>query len=352
MYLEVKMLGIELIIILLISFLVTAVIGKYLIPFLTKLKFGQTILKIGPSWHAKKQGTPTMGGLMFIFGILISLAICIPLYYFTSIEKGFEFLETDLMIIKIMSGLSMAICFGLIGFVDDLIKIRRGKNLGLTAKQKLVLQFIAVSVFLGLIYFSETTYCGESKTTIKIPFFGAVNFDLFYWILSAIIIVGIVNAVNLNDGIDGLCGSVSLVVLLGFLIVSLIFNMKGMSFISTASIGSCLGFLFWNFHPAKIFMGDTGSLFLGGLVCALGYIFGNVPLLILFCFTYILEMFSVILQVLYFKISHGKRLFKMSPIHHHFEMIGFSEKKVCLVFGLATLFFVSLGVLLLCTNQI
>lgn len=346
------MFNIELIMILFVSCLLTSVIGKYLIPFLTKLKFGQTILKIGPSWHVKKQGTPTMGGLMFIFGILVSLSICVPLYYFISSEKGVAFFETDLMIIKIMSGLSMAICFGLIGFVDDLIKIKRGKNLGLTAKQKLILQFIAASIFLGSIHFSEMTYCGETKTFMKLPIFGAINFDLFYWILSAIIIVGIVNAVNLNDGIDGLCGSVSVIVALGFLIVSLIFNMKGMSFISVATIGSCLGFLFWNFHPAKIFMGDTGSLFLGGLICALGYIFGNIPLLVLFCLTYILEMFSVILQVLYFKISHGKRLFKMSPIHHHFEMIGLSEKKICIVFGFATLFFVSLGILALCTNQI
>ena len=346
------MLNIEFLITILISFLFTSLIGKYLIPVLTKLKFGQTILKIGPSWHAKKQGTPTMGGLMFIFGTLISLAICIPIYYFTSVNMEFKFIETDLMIIKLMSGLAMAVCFGLIGFLDDLIKIRRGKNLGLTAKQKLILQFVSTSIFLGLIYFSETTYCGTAKTSIRIPFFGLINLDMFYWIFSAIIIVGIVNAVNLNDGIDGLCGSVSTIVACGFLLVSLIFNMKGMAFISSAMMGSCMGFLFWNFHPAKVFMGDTGSLFLGGLICALGYIFGNIPLLILFSFTYILEMFSVILQVLYFKISHGKRLFKMSPIHHHFEMIGFSEKKICVVFGISTIFFISLGILALSTNQI
>jgi len=336
------------------SCLITIILGKILVPVLKKFKFGQTILKIGPFWHQKKQGTPTMGGLIFIFGILFSLAIFIPWYFLKYINSENQILEleTDLMIIKLLSGLIMALGFAIIGFIDDFIKIKRGKNLGLRAKQKLILQFITASLFLGAVYLAENFYCGSAKTFINIPFFGEINLDLFYWVFSAIIIVGIVNAVNLNDGVDGLCGSVSMTVAFGFILLSKIFNMQGMGFISAAMFGGCLGFLFWNFHPAKVFMGDTGSLFLGGLICALGFIFNNISLLILFSMTYILEMFSVILQVLYFKISKGKRLFKMSPIHHHFEMIGFSEKKICVIFSLATLFFISIGILLLAINQI
>jgi len=335
-----------------VSLLVTAILGKILIPALTKLKFGQTILKIGPSWHMKKQGTPTMGGLMFIFGILFSLLMCVPLYYIRSMSLGIQASETELMNTKMIAGLMMALEFGLIGFIDDFIKVKRGKNLGLTAKQKLILQFTAASMFLGVIYFAETSCCGVAKTYIKLPIFGSINFDLFYWILSALFIVGIVNSVNLNDGVDGLCSSISSVVAFGFILVSKLFNMQGLGFISSSMLGACIGFLIWNFYPAKVFMGDTGSLFLGGLICAMGYIHGSIPLLILFSFTYILEMFSVILQVVYFKISKGKRLFKMSPIHHHFEMIGFSEKKICFVFSMATLIFVSIGILALTLDQI
>ena len=335
-----------------VSLLLTVILGKILIPALTKFKFGQTILKIGPSWHMKKQGTPTMGGLMFIFGILLSLVMCVPLYYMRSMSLGIQAYETELMNTKIIAGLVMAVEFGIIGFVDDFIKVKKGKNLGLNAKQKLILQFTVASMFLGVIYFAETSICGAPRTFIKIPFFGSVNFDLFYWIISCLFIVGIVNAVNLNDGIDGLCGSVSAVVALGFVLVSKIFNMQGIGFISSSMLGACIGFLIWNFYPAKVFMGDTGSLFLGGLICALGYIQGSAMLLIIFSFTYILEMFSVILQVIYFKISKGKRLFKMSPIHHHFEMIGFSERKICLIFSVVTLVFVSIGISALVLNQI
>ena len=334
------------------SCLITIFLGKLLIPALIKLKFGQTILKIGPSWHQKKQGTPTMGGITFIFGILLSLVVFVPAYYMSSAGMGIQIFETDLMNIKLLAGIVMSLGFGMIGFIDDFIKIKRGKNLGLNAKQKLILQFMVASIFLGTIYLSEMFYCGNTKTYIKIPFMGNWDLDLFYWIFSAIIIVGTVNSVNLNDGVDGLCSSVSLVVAFGFILVSKIFNMQGLGLLSSAMFGACLGFLFWNFYPAKVFMGDTGSLFLGGLICALGYITGSISLLILFSLTYILEMFSVILQVLYFKISKGKRLFKMSPIHHHFEMIGYSEKKICIVFSVATLFFVSLGIWLISINQV
>lgn len=325
------------------SFILTTIFGKILIPVLSRLKFGQTILKIGPSWHQKKQGTPTMGGISFILGIFISLIVCSLSYY---LNFGKNFIETDFMITKLVSGLLMALGFGLIGFIDDYIKIKRKKNLGLTAKQKLIMQFMVASSFLLSIYLSETTYFSSPITTVNIPFFGFVDFRSFYWIFSSFVIVGIVNAVNLTDGIDGLCTSVSLVCSIGFIVISKLLNMHGLGLISSSMLGGCLGFLVWNFYPAKIFMGDTGSLFLGGLICALGFIMGDISVLIMFSMTYILEMFSVMVQVIYFKISHGKRLFKMSPIHHHFEMIGFSEKKICIVFAISSLLFISLGILL------
>ena len=326
-----------------VSCISTILIGKALIPILSKLKFGQTILKIGPSWHEGKQGTPTMGGISFIFGIFISLMLCVPLYYINSNHRVFE---TEFMTIKLISGLLMSIGYACIGFIDDFLKIKNRKNLGLNAKQKLILQFMVASSFLVSKYLSEVSYFGSPRTFIKIPFFGAIDFDAFYWILSSLIIVGIVNAVNLTDGIDGLCGSVSLICSLGFILIAKLLNMQGMGFISSSMFGACLGFLFWNFHPAKMFMGDTGSLFLGGLICALGFATENIFLLIMFSMVYILEMFSVMLQVIYFKISKGKRLFKMSPIHHHFEMIGFSEKKICVTFSLVSALFVFLGIIL------
>lgn len=328
---------------LMISFILTVIFGKTLIPILSKLKFGQTILKIGPSWHQKKQGTPTMGGISFILGIFISLIICILAYY---INFGRKLIETDFMIVKIISGLLMSLGFGAIGFIDDYIKIKRHKNKGLSAKQKLIIQFMVASSFLLSIYLSEITYFSSPITLVNIPFFGYIDFGSFYWIFSAFVIVGIVNAVNLTDGIDGLCTSVSVVSSVGFIVMSKLLNMYGLGLISSSMLGGCLGFLVWNFYPAKIFMGDTGSLFLGGLICALGFIMGDISVLIMFSMSYILEMFSVMVQVIYFKISHGKRLFKMSPIHHHFEMIGFSEKQICIVFSIVSLLFISLGILL------
>ena len=174
-------------------------------------------------------------------------------------------------------------------------------------------------------------------TVINLPIFGNVDFGLLYWPIMAIVIVGIVNAVNLNDGIDGLCGSVTFFVGIFFMIIASMLGMYGFSIEAAAMAGGCLGFLMWNFNPAKVFMGDTGSLFLGGLICALGIGMKQHVILILMAAVYILEMFSVILQVAYFKFTKGKRLFKMSPIHHHFEMCGWSEVKICFAFSLVTI---------------
>lgn len=331
----------------LMSFLITSLSGKKLIPFLQRLKYGQTILEIGPAWHKKKQGTPTMGGIMFILGTVISSAVCIPLYYFASGLLGFQVTETPFMIIKIYAGLSMAVLYGVVGFVDDYIKVVKKRNKGLNPKQKLILQFLIAAAYLFTIYVSGLSQGVMNLTAVFVPFLGKVDFGMFFWLIAAVVIVGIVNAVNLTDGIDGLNSSVTFFAGIFFMIITSVMGMFGLSIESSALIGGCLGFLIWNFYPAKVFMGDTGSLFLGGMVCALGFGSGMHIILILLSSVYILEMLSVIAQVLYFKVTKGKRLFKMSPIHHHFEMLGWSEVKICVVFILTTVFFGAISLMLI-----
>ena len=312
-----------------LSFGITGLLGKWMVPFLHKINFGQTIREVGPKWHQKKNGTPTMGGFMFIIGIFVTAAICVPLYYVATKQNSLEMM----MRTKIIGGLLMAGGFGAIGFFDDYIKVVKKRNLGLNVKQKLVMQFIVAGGYLYSLYLA-----GASTSTL-IPFMGNINFGMWYWVVSFLGIVGMVNAVNFTDGIDGLNASVTFFVALFFLIISGILGVSGIGILSAATAGGCLGFLLWNFNPAKVFMGDTGSLFLGGMVCAIG--FGlNLPILILpLGIIYICEILSVVLQVSYFKATHGKRLFKMSPIHHHFEMCGWSEVKICTVFSFVTALF-------------
>lgn len=317
-----------------VALVLSAVIGRFLIPILHKLKYGQTILDIGPSWHKKKQGTPTMGGIMFIIGIVVATVIAIPcLSIFGDIYEptGYSYNKEVLMVFV---SLGMAVLYGAVGFLDDYIKVVKKRNLGLTAKQKLVFQFaiaiafVVINAFFG---YGDTTY---------IPFAGTVhmgNFAIIYHIISVIVIVGVVNAVNLADGIDGLVGSETFFVAIFYMIISSIMTSSATGVLSAAVAGGCLGFLLWNFNPAKVFMGDTGSLFLGGIVCALAYSMNMPVILIPMALTYLLEMLSVILQVTYFKITHGKRLFKMSPIHHHFEKCGWSETKIVVVFSAFTI---------------
>jgi phospho-N-acetylmuramoyl-pentapeptide-transferase len=335
-----------------IAFLITAGLGKFFVPLLTKLKCGQTILEIGPSWHGKKQGTPTMGGIMFIIGIICAAAICIPAYYASGALSGIQINENRIIIIKLFAGILMAFCYGLLGLTDDYIKVKRGKNLGLDARQKLIFQFMIAGLFLGMIYLAENFYRGTVNTFVSIPFLGKLNFGSFYWLFAAFVIVGIVNAANLTDGVDGLCASVSLAESTGFVMISGMLSMHGLSILSASMTGGSLGFLVWNFYPAKIFMGDTGSLFMGGLTCALGFAADNITALIICTSVYILEMFSVMFQVIYFKITHGKRLFRMSPIHHHFEIIGYPERKICYVFGTIALIFAFIVIELLYFGKI
>ena len=317
-----------------IAAVITGLLGYFMVPFLHKIKFGQTIREIGPSWHKNKQGTPTMGGIMFIIGSSVAAVICIA---FLWLNGG---AETQLMLVKVMAGALMAVGFGIVGFLDDYISIKKHRNLGLTEIQKLILQFIIVGAYL----LSVALAGGTTETVI--PFLGSVDLGFFYYILAAVFIVGMVNAVNFTDGIDGLNTSVTLVVALVFSVIAMLLNRVGLSLYAAAIVGAMIGFLFWNANPAKVFMGDTGSLFLGGAVCALAFGVNMPILLILIGIIYIVEILSVVLQVTYFKISHGKRIFKMAPIHHHFEMCGWNENKICFVFSGVTLLAGIIGVLL------
>lgn len=317
-----------------VAAVITGILGRFMVPFLHKLKFGQTIREVGPSWHKNKQGTPTMGGLMFIIGGLAAAVVCIA---FLWMHGG---AETQLMVVRVVAGALMAVGFGLVGFMDDYISIKKHRNLGLTEIQKLVLQFIIAAAYLV----SVTMAGGTTETFL--PFIGTVDLGVFYYFIAAVLIVGMVNAVNFTDGLDGLNSSVTLVVCLTFSVIAMMLSMKGLSLLAAAVAGSLIGFLFWNANPAKVFMGDTGSLYLGGLVCALAFGINMPILLLLVGIIYIVEILSVVLQVSYFKLTHGKRIFKMSPIHHHFELCGWKENKVCFVFSGVTLIAGVLAVLL------
>ncbi|MBQ5398144.1 MAG: phospho-N-acetylmuramoyl-pentapeptide-transferase [Ruminococcus sp.] len=318
----------------LLSFAITAVLGKFLIPFLHKLNFGQTILEDGPSWHKDKQGTPVMGGIMFIIGSVAVASLSVILYsFFGPTLVGVYQEDPSKMVTFVFAGLGLALGHSAIGFVDDFVKVVKKRNLGLTAVQKLVFQFAVTIAYLAVLGFM-----GYGTKTV-IPFVGELDLGWFYYVIAAIVIVGVVNAVNLTDGIDGLDASITFFVALFFMLISSLISYMGVTFMAAAVAGGCLGFLVWNFHPAKVFMGDTGSLFLGGIVCALAFAV-NMPILLLpLGIVYLCEMGSVVLQVTYFKLTHGKRLFKMSPIHHHFEMCGWSEVKIVSVFSVVTILF-------------
>lgn len=317
----------------LIAFLVSALLGKWLIPELHKLKFGQTIRDVGPAWHKNKQGTPTMGGLLFIIGMAASLLIAIPVCEWLLPElgvSGTRVLTDNRTITRLLGGFLMMLGCGAIGFVDDYIKVVKKRNLGLTEKQKLFAQLL-----IALLYALSLYLAGDHVQ--QIPFVGRVDLGWWFVPLCMFIVVAATNAVNLTDGIDGLCGTVSFMAALPFLVLAGVWSYMGQGLTSAALAGSLLGFLMWNLHPAKVFMGDTGSLFIGGALCAVAFGVGRPLLLVPVGIVYVLETLSVILQVTYFKLTHGKRLFKMSPIHHHFEMCGWKENTIVTVFSAVTL---------------
>lgn len=314
---------------LLVAFIVTVVLAKPVIHWLRKMKFGQKILEIGPKWHMNKQNIPTMGGIMFMVGI--GVAVLAGMCYLRATNGGWA--QTWALGAAGIILLGLALAYGLVGMVDDFAKIKKKQNAGLTPMQKLILQIVVAAVFITILRIT-----GDVDTAIWVPFFG-VSFTvpwIVYIILATFIIVGADNAVNLTDGIDGLAAGVTLPVALFFAFVGMRMQNMGVVLFAGALAGALIAFLIFNFNPAKVFMGDTGSLFLGGAVAGLAFACDMPLILIPVGIIYIWETLSVIIQVAYFKLSHGKRVFKMAPFHHHLEMSGWGEKKIVVVFTLIT----------------
>lgn len=312
-----------------LAFAITSISGMWLLPILRKLHFGQTILDIGPRWHKNKQGTPTMGGIMFIFGIVLSV---VASFLLMQIGGGLPDRPDGAAIkARLFYGLMLAIAFGLIGFVDDYLKVVRKQNEGLTPNQKLFLQLLFGASYLGLLYIS-----GSRSTALVVPFLGILEIGPFYYPFALFAILALSNAVNFTDGLDGLLSSVTFVVAIAYMILTVLLGQWELEILAGAMAGGCLGFLVWNFYPAKVFMGDTGSLFLSGLVIALCFGTGLPLFVLLIGVIYVVEMASVVIQMTYFKLTHGKRIFKMSPIHHHFELCGYTEVQIVTAFALTT----------------
>ena len=289
-------------------------LGHFLLPVLHTLKAGASIREIGPTWHNNKTGTPIMGGLMFIFASILCLLLNLTAM-------------TDYSVFFV---LALGLCHGFIGFLDDFAKIRHHRNLGLTSLQKAMLQMAVSALFLYAMY-----KAGAMDTHLYIPFWDK-SFDLhpiLYIFFAMFVMVGCVNSVNLTDGVDGLSSSVTLPVMVFFTAASVALGKYDLALLPASLIGGLIAYLTYNWHPAKVFMGDTGSLFLGGVVCAMAFALEMPLILILVGFVYICETMSDILQISYFKLTHGKRLFKMAPIHHHFEMCGWKEERIVLSFA-------------------
>lgn len=296
------------------AFLISAATGPFIIPFLHRLKVGQTVRNEGPEAHLKKNGTPTMGGIMILFAIVVT-----SLFY----VKNYP---------KIIPILFLTLGFGMIGFLDDYIKVVLKRSMGLRAWQKLVLQFVVTGVFAW--YLVNYT---DVSLAMKIPFWQGHYLDFGIWNIPILffIVIGTVNGTNFTDGLDGLASSVTVVVAAFFTVVA-IGTGSGIEPVTCAVIGALLGFLLFNVYPARVFMGDTGSLALGGFVAAAAYMMQMPIFIAIVGFIYLVEVLSVMLQVTYFKLTHGKRIFKMAPIHHHFELCGWSETRVVTVFSIVT----------------
>ena len=300
----------QLILAFIIAFLVSSLVGHYLVPFLRRIKAGQAIREDGPRWHMSKAGTPTMGGLMFIAAVAV---VCLTVGFQSMLEGNYGHIVC----------LALALVFGAIGFLDDYEKLKKKQNLGLTAKAKFLLQLVAALVFILLMR--------EMGYSLYIPFWN-VTYPIpewLYFIFAAFVIVGTVNSVNLTDGVDGLAAGTSIPVFLFFAAVTFLWGegYAALGIFASGVAGGLLGFLLYNFNPAKVFMGDTGSLFLGGAVAAMAFAYDMPLILVVLGLMYIIETLSDIIQVAYFKISHGKRIFKMAPFHHHLELGGWTGKK-------------------------
>ena len=289
-------------------------IGYLLLPVLRALKVGQSIREVGPTWHNYKAGTPMMGGLMFIFATILALLCNLPFV-------------ADYSVYMV---LILSLCFGFIGFLDDYAKMKKKQNEGLTSSQKALLQVAVSALFLYVMYRT-----GNMTTSLYIPFVDVTLalHPVIYVIFAMFVLIGGDNAVNLTDGVDGLCATVTIPVMAFFAAAAFAMGKYDLALLPASLVGALIGYLFYNWHPAKVFMGDTGSLFLGGVVCGMSFALDMPLILILVGLVYIIETLSVILQVGYFKLTHGKRLFKMAPIHHHFEKCGWKEVRIVLTFS-------------------
>ena len=310
-----------------VAFGVAAIAGQLLIPLLRRLKAGQSIRTDGPTWHMSKQGTPTMGGIMFI----VAIGAAVVVAGWDDLARG----NRNHLYVFLF-----ALVFGAIGMIDDMQKLRHHANEGLTAAQKFLLQLAAAIAFTVLMrnqgYLTPNLFVPFLSVTLPLPW-------VVYMVFAAFVMVGTVNAVNLTDGIDGLATGVTIPVALFYMAVSAWFGKNDLAVLAAALAGGLAAFLIYNFHPAKVFMGDTGSLFLGGMVCGLAFAL-DIPLIIpVIGLIYVVEVLSDIIQVAYFKKTHGKRFFRMAPLHHHFEMGGWSETKLFCIFSGATLLLCVLG---------
>ncbi len=329
-----------------IAFAVSFGLGYVVIPFLHKLKFGQTILDIGPKWHKNKQGTPTMGGILFIIGTIVAFLAVIAIDALLGGDiigsvtggEGVSSILSDVISkqaasnkIKLWAGLLMTIGFAFIGFLDDYIKVVKKRNLGLTIMQKTVLQIVLMVGYLLTLFINDPT------GAMFIPFVGVVETKYFFWVLGFAVMYATTNAVNFTDGVDGLCGSVTLTAAISFIAIAALRNCLGISLLASALAGALIGYLIWNWHPAKVMMGDLGSMFLGGLVVAMAYAVDCPLIILLVGIIYVAEFGSDVIQIGYFKLTHGKRIFKMAPIHHHFEMCGWKEVKIVKIFTVVNL---------------
>ena len=296
-----------------IGFVTAAIVGAVVVPFLRKVKAGQMIKEIGPNWHMHKNGTPTMGGVIFIAAVT---AACLTAGW-ANIQNG----EYGHLVC-----LLLAVAFGIVGFIDDYEKLRHKQNMGLTAKKKMILQLAVSLVFIMVMrrlgYITPNLYIPFVNVTLPIP-------EPLYFVFAAFVIVGCVNAVNLTDGVDGLASGATFPVMIFFVVVTYFWGSAygALGVFASGLAGGLLGFLIYNFNPAKVFMGDTGSLFLGGAVAALAFAYDMPLILVILGIVYIVETLSVIIQVGYFKLSGGKRIFKMAPFHHHLEMGGWLGHK-------------------------
>ncbi len=327
------------------AMVIAAISGMALIPYLRKIHFGQTILEEGPAWHKSKQGTPIMGGFMFIGGSILATALGYTVYRLSG-NLDTTSKEAAVQGLRLLTVVLFSLLYSLtIGFTDDYIKAVKKQNLGLNPKQKMAAQLVLSIALLGILYL-----LGDHETTIDLMFV-KLDFGIFYYPVMILFIIYISNAVNLTDGIDGLCGSVTVVSMLALTILCASMKFLDMSLYAITIAGGCIGFLVWNLHPAKCFMGDTGSMYLGGAFAAIGVACRMHLLLVMVGIVYVLDALSVVLQVLYFKYTkkkygEGRRIFKMSPIHHHFELCKWSEYKIVAVFSLVGFVFGGLAVLL------